>query len=94
MIATASELLRQCVWVDLEVDPTSATVFVFAALRDGRPAIVANKADIESGLGRLESAFGDVAHVLGHNIIRHDLPHLAALRPRLVRAFNPPIDTL
>ena len=94
MNATASELLRQCMSLDHEVDPTSATVFAFAAVCDGRPAIVGKKEDIESCLNRLENAFGEVAHVLGHNIIRHDLPHLAALRPGLVRAFNAPIDTL
>src|SRR6218665_1074224 len=94
MSSAISELVRNCVSVDLEVDPGTATVFAFAAVREDRPAIVARKTGIESGLDRLERELGDAAHLLGHNIIRHDLPHLAALRPGLARAFNAPIDTL
>lgn len=94
MRSAVPELLQACVSVDLEVDPTEATVFAFAAVRDGRPPIVAKKADIERGLDRLERELGDAAHILGHNIIRHDLAHLAALRPGLTHAFNAPIDTL
>ena len=33
-------------------------------------------------------------HLLGHNIIRHDLPHLVAMRPALANIFRSPIDTL
>lgn len=94
MIAPAAHLLQRCVSVDLEVDPTSATVFAFAAVRSGGPSIVAGKGNIENGLDRLERELGDAAHVLGHNIIRHDLPHLVAMRPKLAPAFGAPIDTL
>ena len=88
-------LLQRCVSVDLEVDPATATVFAFAAVRDdARPAIVAKKRDLEAGLDRLEVALAGVSHLLGHNIIRHDLPHLVALRPRLAEVFGSPIDTL
>src|SRR5690606_8927976 len=87
--------LDRCVSVDLEVDPTSATVFAFAAVRhDARPAIVAKKHDLEAGLDRLERAMAGASHLLGHNIIRHDLPHLVAARPGLARLFSAPIDTL
>ncbi|WP_216597747.1 RecQ family ATP-dependent DNA helicase [Loktanella sp. 3ANDIMAR09] len=33
-------------------------------------------------------------HLIGHNILRHDLPHLLAIRPRLARLAEAPIDTL
>lgn len=87
--------LQRCVSVDLEVDPATATVFAFAAVRDdARPAIVAKKRDLEAGLDRLEVALAGASHLLGHNISRHDLPHLVALRPQLAEVFVSPIDTL
>ena len=36
----------------------------------------------------------EAEHLLGHNIIRHDLPHLVAVRPKLANIFRSPIDTL
>ncbi len=42
----------------------------------------------------MESAAGDLRHLIGHNILRHDLPHLLAIRPRLARIAEAPIDTL
>src|SRR5690606_8030845 len=87
--------LRRCVSVDLEVNPASAKVFALAAVFvDGQPSIVARKPPIEPALDRLERALADTEHILGHNILRHDLPHLAALRPRLAKTFSAPIDTL
>ncbi len=95
MIEPFQPLLQRCVSVDLEVDPATATVFAFAAVRDdARPAIVGKKRDLGAGLDRLEGALAGATHLLGHNIIRHDLPHLVALRPRLAEVFASPIDTL
>ncbi|SHJ77681.1 ATP-dependent DNA helicase RecQ [Palleronia salina] len=45
-------------------------------------------------LDRLEADLGDVRHLIGHNILRHDLPHLAVMRPRLAQLAEAPIDTL
>ena len=88
-------LLRRCVSIDLEVDPASATVFAFAAVgAGGQPGIVARKGHTAAAFDRLERELAGVRHVLGHNIIRHDLPHLAALRPGLAGVLNAPIDTL
>ena len=52
------------------------------------------KGQLEDGLDRLESALGGLAHPIGHNILQHDLAHLAALRPRLTKLVEAPIDTL
>ncbi len=49
---------------------------------------------MEPALDRLETASADVDHLIGHNILRHDLPHLAAARPRLAKLTRSPIDTL
>ena len=87
--------LQRCISVDLEVNPASAKVFALAAVyADDRPAIVVRKPPIEPALDRLEQELAGVEHVLGHNILRHDLPHLLALRPQLAEMFGAPIDTL
>ncbi len=95
MPETIEPLLQRCVSVDLEVDPASAFVFALAAVyADDRPAVVANRKGIAEALERLEVELAGTDHIIGHNIIRHDLPHLAALRPGLAKAFSAPIDTL
>ncbi|MBW0159635.1 RecQ family ATP-dependent DNA helicase [Sedimentimonas flavescens] len=88
-------LLRRCVSIDLEVDPKTATIFALAAVRFGdAPAIVSRKGQLESALDRLEETVVDTDHLIGHNILRHDLPHLAAARQRLAHLGHSIIDTL
>ncbi|WP_323767598.1 RecQ family ATP-dependent DNA helicase [Marinovum sp.] len=66
-----------------------------AAVRnDDTPALRCHRGDITAALDRLEADLGETRHLIGHNILRHDLPHLAALRPRLARLAEAPIDTL
>ncbi|PTW50846.1 RAD3-like DEAD/DEAH box helicase [Rhodovulum kholense] len=80
-------LLEQCLSVDLEVDPKTARIFDLAEVRFGDgPAVVAPKGPVARGLDRLEKALGKSAHVIGHNILRPDIEHLLAARPRLDRA--------
>ena len=88
-------LLEKCLSVDLEVDPKTARVFDIAAVRfDGEPAILAPKGRTEQRLDQLEKALAKVPHVIGHNILRHDIEHLLAVRPRLAAKLAAPIDTL
>lgn len=95
MTDSSQPFLQRCVSVDLEVDPTTATVFAFAAVRvDARPPVVARKHDLAAALDLLESEWAETEHLIGHNIIRHDLPHLVAARPRLAGLFRSLIDTL
>jgi ATP-dependent DNA helicase RecQ len=95
MIELFQSFLDRCVSVDLEVNPASATVFALAAVKaNGRPAIVARQPPIERALDLLEQELAGVEHVLGHNILRHDLPHLTALWPRVADVSKAPIDTL
>ncbi|WP_374619540.1 RecQ family ATP-dependent DNA helicase [Devosia sp.] len=87
--------LQRCVSIDLEVNPATGTVFAFAAVRnDGTPAIVGRKGYTSAALDRLERELAETSFLLGHNIVRHDLPHLVAMRPRLAPLFGSPIDTL
>ncbi len=89
------DLLLRCLSVDLEVNPASAKIFALAAVyADGRPAVLSRQSPIEPALDRLEQSLKGVEHVLGHNILRHDLPHLLAKRPQTAAKFAAPIDTL
>ena len=87
--------LQKCISVDLEVDPGTATIFAIAAVReDARSPILSKKRDISAALDRLETEAADAEHLIGHNIIRHDLPYMDAVRPSLSKLFRSPIDTL
>ena len=88
-------LLERCLSVDLEVDPKKAEIFDLAAVRYGSgPAVVAGKGRLQQSLDKLEAALGTTSHIIGHNILRHDIEHLLAARPRLRAKMMAPIDTL
>ena len=88
-------LLARSISIDLEVDPGKAKIFAFAAVVQdpGSPSLVANS-NAEAHLPKLEVFCKDFDHVIGHNILRHDLPYLAAASPRFTRLAEAPIDTL
>ncbi|MCW5759440.1 MAG: RecQ family ATP-dependent DNA helicase [Phenylobacterium sp.] len=89
------DLLARCISVDLEVDPRTARIFALAAVRyNDAPPILSRKGQLEKALDRLEGSLAEPGHLIGHNILRHDLPHLAAARPRLAAAARVAIDTL
>ncbi len=83
----------RCVSIDLEVDPKFARLFAFAAVR-GEAALVHKGGALEPALDRLEVFCDGAAHLVGHNILRHDLPHLVANRAQLAGLGAAPIDTL
>ena len=88
-------LLGRCLSVDLEVDPVTARIFAMAAVGPGRgPALIARRGQVEASIDQLEIQARDVTHLIGHNILRHDLAHLSATRPRLHALADAPIDTL
>jgi ATP-dependent DNA helicase RecQ len=88
-------LLERCLSVDLEVDPKKAEIFDLAAVRYGSgPAVVAGKGKLQQSLDKLEAALGTTSYIIGHNILRHDIEHLLAARPRLRAKMMAPIDTL
>ncbi len=93
MTIDSAQFLSLCVSVDLEVDPKSARMFAFAAVR-GEAALIHKGAALEPAHDRLEAFCDGAAHMVGHNILRHDLPHLVANRARLAGLAAAPIDTL
>lgn len=83
-------LVQRCLSLDIEVDPKTAQIFDLAAVTlDG-----SLKARGRDGLDVLEQVLPDFAHIIGHNILRHDIEHLLAKRPRLRDKMQAPIDTL
>ncbi|TVQ34571.1 MAG: RecQ family ATP-dependent DNA helicase, partial [Phycisphaeraceae bacterium] len=95
LLPVSPHLLERCVAVDLEVDPGTAHLFAFAAVRGGTgEALVHRKGDLGQALERFEEFCAGPIHVVGHNILRHDLPHLLANRPGLENLGHAAIDTL
>ncbi|MBX4954735.1 RecQ family ATP-dependent DNA helicase [Rhizobium lentis] len=92
---TDDSLVDRCLSIDLEVDPSKAQIFTFAAVRhaDGEKAVFRN-GNQEAALDRLEDLASEAEFLLGHNIIRFDLPHLAAVRPQFAELATKAIDTL
>ncbi|WP_296428423.1 RecQ family ATP-dependent DNA helicase [Yoonia sp.] len=66
-----------------------------AAVRFGPgPAVVAGKGRLQQSLDKLEAALKTTSYIIGHNVLRHDIEHLLAARPRLRDKMMAPIDTL
>ncbi|NPD17619.1 RecQ family ATP-dependent DNA helicase [Xinfangfangia sp. D13-10-4-6] len=87
--------LDRCLSVDLEVDPARANIFAFAAVRcSDEVKVVFQRGDRDAALDQLERLTGEADYLIGHNVIRHDLPHLAAVRPSFAELARKPIDTL
>ncbi len=95
MTYTDRDFLNICLAVDLEIEPTAARLLSFAGVTNrGDTLVIHRKGDPGKALERLEQAFEGYQHLLGHNIIRFDLPHLVANRPTLSQLGVAPIDTL
>ena len=90
-----SDFQGRCVSIDLEVDPSKARIFAFAAVTQTpeAPSLVVNT-NAEANLLKLDLFCQGFDHVIGHNILRHDLPHLVAASTKFVALADAPIDTL
>ena len=89
------KILSHCLSIDLEVDPRKAQIFAFAAVpEDEGEGVVHRKGDLEAALKKLDLYSVGFTHVIGHNILRHDLPHLMAVSPRFAKCADGAIDTL
>ena len=95
-VTQRAAFVRRCLSVDLEVDPATGRLFAFAAVRPDRDAaFVFKRGRLDDALIGLDRFATDAEFLLGHNIIRFDLPHLAAASGgRAAVLAKPPIDTL
>lgn len=85
--------------IDLEVNPQTRQIFQIGALRpdtgeEYESAKLRGQAALEAAFARLEKMAEGAEYLLGHNIIGHDLPVLAAAAPHLRLHHLPAIDTL
>ncbi|MCY4590651.1 MAG: RecQ family ATP-dependent DNA helicase [Alphaproteobacteria bacterium] len=81
--------------LDLEVDPQDGRIHAVGAVRSDTGRRLSHSGRGLSGaLDRLDALADGVAFVLGHNLVVHDLPHLAAARPGLRLLQLPAVDTL
>ena len=89
------EFLNACLSVDLEIEPTVARLISFAGVSsNGHALVIHRKGDPGKALEQLEIEAERYRHLIGHNVIRFDLPHLVANRPNLSKLGAAPIDTL
>src|SRR6056297_3161749 len=89
------DILDRSVSIDLEVNPDRAEIFALAAVaRDAAAPKLVAKGGIAGALHELDAFCADFDHVIGHNILRHDLPHLAAASSRFASKAEAAIDTL
>ena len=81
--------------LDLEVGVGDGRIHAFAAIRsDGARPVVFRGHDVDRKLDELDELSSGADFLLGHNLIRFDLPHLAAANRELRLLQLPAVDTL
>ena len=87
--------LSKCVALDLEISPVDSTLTAAAAYRpdNGASLSLSNGPSLGS-LQRLDRVAEGAQFLLGHNIIKHDLPHLQNYNRDLQILKLPVVDTL
>ncbi len=91
----ANELPLRCLSIDLEVDSRSRKIHAFGAVRsDTGQSISFRSGDLQEGLAKLDDFADGASLLVGHNLIKFDLPHLVAAKPDLNLLKLPLIDTL
>ncbi len=89
--------LARCISIDLEVAKVSKNIHAFAGVRaDTGQCVTSSSGDRnpEPGLKDLDELAEGAEFVLGHNLIKFDLPRLREERPSLRLLQLPVIDTL
>ena len=84
-----------CLSLDLEVGGNDRRIHAFAAVSpdSGRPLVFRGRG-LAKALARLDELASNTDFLLGHNLIKFDLPHLAAAAPDLRLLELPAVDTL
>ena len=95
MVGRNVKLIDYCVALDLEVNPKTAKIFAMAAVskRTGESIVSRNK-NVDNFLDRLEKLLRPSDYLIGHNVLKFDLEHLIANRPRMAKFSKRIIDTL
>ncbi|MBN8734133.1 MAG: RecQ family ATP-dependent DNA helicase [Acidobacteria bacterium] len=93
---SAPAFAPRCICIDIETAADNALeVHKFAVWRpDTLGSIVLSGAQIGASVDRIDALSEGAAFVLGHNVVRHDLPVLAKLFPSLKLTRLDAVDTL
>jgi len=84
-----------CLSLDLEVKKQNNRIYAFAALRsDTGESISFDGNNLLVKLVELDDLANGTSFLLGHNLIKFDLPHLVAANPNLRLLKLPSVDTL
>ena len=84
-----------CLSLDLEVGRKDGRIHALAAVRsDSERPLVFRGGNLAKALTRLDEFASGTDLLLGHNLIKFDLPHLAAANPDLRLLRLPAVDTL
>ena len=95
MTDDTTAFLKTCFAVDLEIEPKTARLMSFAGVAgDGTTRVIHRKGNPANALKQLDTEAAKYRYLIGHNVIRFDLPHLVANRPNLSRLGAAPVDTL
>jgi len=85
----------QCVSFDLEVGKTDHRIYQLGAIRgDTGASLRYSHGGLDAALSQLDALADTAAFLLGHNVVKFDLPHLASVRPDLRMLCKPAVDTL
>ena len=93
---THSSFAPRCLCLDIETAiDDELDIRKFAAWRaDSQASVVLSGKQIAASQAKVDALTEDAAFVLGHNIVRHDLPALATRFPTLKLNQLPAVDTL
>ena len=82
--------------LDLEVGRKDRRIHAFAAVRSdtGQRLVFTGRGGLATALAGLDDLARGAELLLGHNLLRFDLPHLAAAKPDLDLLGLPAVDTL
>ena len=87
--------LSRCVSLDLEISPDDSTLMAAAAYRpDTGASLSLSNRPSHGSLQQLDRIADGAQFLLGHNIIKHDLPHLQNYNHDLQLLNLPVVDTL
>ena len=93
----SERLLRRCLSLDLEVNVDDKRIRAFAGVRPDngeRVTFPAGRLSFDAALDKLDDLAEGAQFLLGHNLIKFDLPHLRAANPNLQLLRLPAVDTL
>ena len=85
-----------CLSLDLEVGKKDRRIHAFGAVRPdtGQRLVFNGRGDLATALARMDDLARGAEFLLGHNLLRFDLPHLATAKPELRLLRLPAVDTL